>query len=109
MENASDDFPSKRSPKISFSGFAGSSPPISPKTSPTTLWKSLVLKKPTLRNRYANQSHGSNSCNCKNKSLGHDYVIVTDVFLPWEAEAGTCEYYQSMFLWTTVFWDGKVP
>ena len=37
VENASDDFPSKRSSKISFRNFAGSSPPSSPKTSPTSL------------------------------------------------------------------------
>ena len=39
-------FPSKRSSKNLLPNFAGSSPPISPKTSPTSLWKSLVLKFP---------------------------------------------------------------
>ena len=43
VENASGDFPSKRSSKNLLPNFAGSSPPISPKTSPTSLWKSLVL------------------------------------------------------------------
>ena len=44
VENASDDFP-QRKKKLEnlLPNFAGSSPPISPKTSPTSLWKSLVL------------------------------------------------------------------
>ena len=43
VENASEDFPSKRELENLLPNFAGSSPPISPKTSPTSLWKSLVL------------------------------------------------------------------
>ena len=43
MENASDDFPQQKKLENLLSNFAGSSPPISPKTSPTSLWKSLVL------------------------------------------------------------------
>ena len=44
VENASDDFPQQRKLENLPPNFAGSSPPISPKTSPTSLWKSLVLK-----------------------------------------------------------------
>ena len=43
MENASDDFPQQKNLENILPNFAGSSPPISPKTSPTSLWKSLVL------------------------------------------------------------------
>ena len=44
MENASDDFPQQKKLENLLPNFAGSSPPISPKTSPISLWKSLVLK-----------------------------------------------------------------
>ena len=44
VENASDDFPQQMKLENILPNFAGSSPPISPKTSPTSLWKSLVLK-----------------------------------------------------------------
>ena len=44
MENASDDCPQPKKLKNLLPNFAGSSPPISPKTSPTSLWKLLVLK-----------------------------------------------------------------
>ena len=43
VENASGDFPQQKKLKNPLPNFAGSSPPISPKTSPTSLWKSLVL------------------------------------------------------------------
>ena len=43
VENASDDFPQQKKLENLLPNFAGSSPPISPKTSPTSLWKSLVL------------------------------------------------------------------
>ena len=43
MENASDDFPQQKKLENLLPNLAGSSPPISPKTSPTSLWKSLVL------------------------------------------------------------------
>ena len=43
VENASDDFPQQEKLENLLPNFAGSSPPISPKTSPTSLWKSLVL------------------------------------------------------------------
>ena len=43
MENVSDDFPQQRKLQNLPPNFAGSSPPISPKTSATSLWKSLVL------------------------------------------------------------------
>ena len=43
MENASDDFRQRKKLANILPSFAGSSPPISPKTSPTSLWKSLVL------------------------------------------------------------------
>ena len=46
VENASDDFPQPKKLENLLPNFAGSSPPISPKTSPTSLWKSLVLKFP---------------------------------------------------------------
>ena len=43
VENASDDFPQQKKLENLLPNFAGSSPPISPKTSPTSLWKSLLL------------------------------------------------------------------
>ena len=43
MENASDDFPEQKTLENLLPNFAGSSPPILPKTSPTSLWKSMVL------------------------------------------------------------------
>ena len=43
VENASDDFPQQKKLENLLLNFAGSSPPISPKTSPTSLWKLLVL------------------------------------------------------------------
>ena len=45
VEDASDDFPKQKKLENLLPSFAGSSPPISPKTSPTSLWKSLVPKK----------------------------------------------------------------
>ena len=48
VENASDDFPQQKRLENLLPNFAGSSPPISPKTSPTSLWKSLVLRNSTL-------------------------------------------------------------
>ena len=50
VENASDDFPQQKKLENLLPNFAGSSPPISPKTSPTSLWKSLVLIFWTLSN-----------------------------------------------------------
>ena len=44
VENASDDFSQQEKLENLLPNFAGSSPTISPKTSPTSLWKSLVLK-----------------------------------------------------------------
>ena len=43
MENVSDDFLQQKKLENLLPNFAGSSPPISLKTSPTSLWKSLVL------------------------------------------------------------------
>ena len=43
VENASDDFPQQKKLENLLPSFAGSSPPISPKASPPSLWKSLVL------------------------------------------------------------------
>ena len=43
VENASDDFPKQNKLENLLPNFDGSAPPISPKTSPTSLWKSLVL------------------------------------------------------------------
>ena len=43
VENVSDDFPQQKRLENLLPNFAGSSPPISPKTSPTSLWKSPVL------------------------------------------------------------------
>ena len=43
VENASDDFPQQKKLENLLPNFAKSSPPISPKTPPTSLWKSLVL------------------------------------------------------------------
>ena len=45
VENVSDDFPQQKKLENLLPNFAGSSPPISPKTLPTSLWKSLVLTK----------------------------------------------------------------
>ena len=47
-DNASDDFPQQKKLQNLLTNFAGSSPPISPKTSPTSLWRSLVLISGTL-------------------------------------------------------------
>ena len=44
VENASDDFPQPENLENILPNFAGSSPPILPTTSPTSLWKSLVLR-----------------------------------------------------------------
>ena len=44
VKNASDNFPQQNKLENLLPNFAGSSPPISPKTSPTSLWKSLALK-----------------------------------------------------------------
>ena len=43
VENASDDLPQQKKLENLLPNFAGSSPPIPPKTLPTSLWKSLVL------------------------------------------------------------------
>ena len=43
VEHASDDFPQQKKLENHLPNFAGTSPPISPTTSPTSLWKSLVL------------------------------------------------------------------
>ena len=43
VDSASDDFPQQKKLENLLPNFAGSSPPIPPKTSPTSLWKSLVL------------------------------------------------------------------
>ena len=43
VENASDDFPQQNKLENLLANFAGTSPPIPAKTSPTSLWKSLVL------------------------------------------------------------------
>ena len=43
VENTSDDFPQEKKLENLLPNFAGSSPRISPKTLPTSLWKSLVL------------------------------------------------------------------
>ena len=42
VENASDDFPRQKKLENLLPNFAGSSPLISPKISPTSLWKSMV-------------------------------------------------------------------
>ena len=42
VENTSDDFPQPKKLENLLPNFARSSPPISPKTSPTSLWESLV-------------------------------------------------------------------
>ena len=49
VENVSDDFPQQKKLENLLPNFAGSSPPISPKTSPTSLWKSLVLTNQSAR------------------------------------------------------------
>ena len=46
VESASDDFPQQKKLENLLPNFTGSSPPISPKTSPTSLWKWLVLITP---------------------------------------------------------------
>ena len=43
VENYSDNFSQQKKLETLLPNFAGSSPPISPKTSPTSLWKLLVL------------------------------------------------------------------
>ena len=44
VENVSDDFPQQKKLENLLPNFAGSSPPISPQTSPASLWNLLVLK-----------------------------------------------------------------
>ena len=44
VENASDDFPQQKKLENLLPNFAGGSLPTLPKASPTSLWKSLVLK-----------------------------------------------------------------
>ena len=44
VENASEDFPQQKKLENLLPNFAGSSPPISPKTSPTSLWNRWCLK-----------------------------------------------------------------
>ena len=61
VENASDDFPQQVKLENLLPNFAGSSPPISPKTSPTSLWKSLVL---TYVGSIAIQMGGALRCDC---------------------------------------------
>ena len=50
-ENASDNFPQQKKLENNLPNFARSSPPISPKTSPTSLWKALVFRKWTFPRR----------------------------------------------------------
>ena len=52
VDNASDDFPQQKKLKDLLPNFAGSSPPISPKTSPTSLWESLVLTEGISKNQF---------------------------------------------------------
>ena len=56
VEDASDDFPQQKKLENLLPNFAGSSPPVSPKTSPTSLWKSLVLRKRAYRTRLDRKS-----------------------------------------------------
>ena len=56
MKNASDDFPQQKKLENLLPNFAGSSPPISPKTSPTSLWTSLVLIFCALLHSFAQQT-----------------------------------------------------
>ena len=53
VENASDDFPQQKKLKNLLPNFAGSSPPISPKASPTSLWKALVFNYRNSDQQYA--------------------------------------------------------
>ena len=62
--------------------FAGSSPPISPKTSSTSLWKSLVLRYGPHRNDYNFNSWQIKRCNCN-----CDFCIINS---SWHSE---------MYLW----------
>ena len=52
---SSDDFPQQKKLENLLPNFAGSSPPISPKTSPTSLWKSLVLRNGVRKNGVRNR------------------------------------------------------
>ena len=45
VKNVSDNFPQQKKLENLLPNFAGSSPPSSPKTSPTSPWKSLVLRR----------------------------------------------------------------
>ena len=66
VENASDDFPQQKLENL-LPNFTGSSPPISPKTSPTSLWKSLVLSNAleTTKNEIALWSCGGSEGVCR--------------------------------------------
>ena len=59
VENASDDFPQQKKLENLLPNFAGSLPPISPKTSPTSLWKSLV---PTILPTSKDRKHEHATC-----------------------------------------------
>ena len=61
VENASDDFPQQKKLENLLPNFARSSPPISPKTSPTSLWKSLVLTDGVQNYRNSNKTTCPNS------------------------------------------------
>ena len=64
VEHASDEFPQQKKLENLLPNFAGSSPPISPKTSPTSLWKSLVLLfgRGQCESKIAARQWGLNSC-----------------------------------------------
>ena len=57
VENASDDFPEQKKLENLLPNLAGSSPPISPATSSTSLWKSLALN--SLKSTQATQCVGA--------------------------------------------------
>ena len=77
VENVSDNFPQQKKLENLLPNFTGSSPPISPKTSPTSLWKLLVLKKflekkgKTLKQK-RNPSQGKFTRNSKKKTREGD-------------------------------------
>ena len=64
VENASDDLPQQMKLENLLPNFAGSSPPISPKTSPTSLWKSLVLTSAYI--------------------IAHDIITLQGIGFPWQ-------------------------
>ena len=92
MENVSDNFPQPN--------FAGSSPPISPKTSPTSLWKSLVLNEGTTfecHNSASSRPKTGNDRQMTTSLPGHHWEATVALAIPAEPRGES-------FFWVGKFW-----